>query len=60
MSYSRFPYLDPGSGSFLLQVLIASLLGLGIALRSSWSRIKRIFGGKPKTDDEDESDAPQN
>ena len=58
MDFSRLPYLDPGSGSFILQILIASLLGLGIALRASWSRIKRVFGGKQKADDDEESDGP--
>jgi len=50
-------YLDPGSGSFLLQLLIAGLLGLGLALRASWGRIKRLFGrGKAEEESEDESD----
>jgi hypothetical protein len=51
-------YLDPGSGSFLIQLLIATLLGLGIALRASWGKIKGLFGGKPKAD-EDDDDAIQ-
>jgi hypothetical protein len=52
----KLAYLDPGSGSFLLQLLIAGLLGLGIALRASWSRIKKLFGGKTIKDDDDETD----
>jgi len=56
MLFSRLPYLDPGSGSILLQILIASLLGVGLALRASWGRIRRLFGGKPKTGDEDDAD----
>ena len=48
-------YLDPGSGSFLLQLLIAGLLALGIAFRASWSKIKTLFTRKNKeADDEDE------
>jgi hypothetical protein len=50
-------YLDPGSGSFLLQLLIAGLLGLGIALRSQWGRIKGLFGGKSKPTDEEDEDS---
>ena len=56
MLFSQFPYLDPGSGSFLLQILIASLLGVGLAVRASWSKIKRWFGGKPPTDADSEDD----
>ena len=34
------PYLDPGSGSFLIQLIIASLLGAAFVIRASWSKIK--------------------
>ena len=56
MFFSKLPYLDPGSGSFILQILIASLLGLGLALRASWGKIKRLFGAKTKPDDENVAD----
>jgi hypothetical protein len=52
-----FYYLDPGSGSFLLQILIAAALGIAVTLRASWSKIKGWFGGKPKPDETDEDDA---
>lgn len=57
MHFAPLPYLDPGSGSFLVQLAIAALLGLGIAFRASWSKIKGWFGVKPKpTEDDDESE----
>ena len=37
------PYLDPGSGSFLLQLLIASLAGIVLFIGASWSKLKRLF-----------------
>lgn len=37
-------YLDPGSGSILLQLVIAGLLGAGLFLRASWSKIVKLFG----------------
>ena len=40
-------YLDPGSGSFLIQLIIASLLGAAFVLRSSWSKIKSFFKRTP-------------
>jgi len=51
-------YLDPGSGSILLQIAIAVLLGLGVAIRASWGRIKGWFGikSKPEEDDDDSDD----
>jgi len=49
-------YLDPGSGSFILQLVIAALLGLGVAIRASWGKIRGWFGIKSKTDETDEDD----
>ena len=54
MHFAPLPYLDPGSGSFLIQLLIAALLGLGVAVRAYWSRIRGWFGIKSKTDEDDD------
>jgi hypothetical protein len=54
MLFAPLPYLDPGSGSFLIQLLIAALLGIGVAVRASWSKIKGWFGIKPKTEEDDD------
>jgi hypothetical protein len=59
MHFTTLSYLDPGSGSFLIQMLIAALLGIGIAVRASWSKIKGWFGVKPKADDDDDDDTVQ-
>ena len=56
MQFIPPPYLDPGSGSFIIQILIAAFLGLGVALRASWGRIKEFFGRK-KSEDENADDA---
>jgi len=50
------PYLDPGSGSLLVQILIAVILGLGVALRASWGRIKGVFGKRKSNDEDDRAD----
>jgi len=55
-------YLDPGTGSFLLQLLAAGVLGGLFVLRSSWSKIRNFFlrlMGRPvpvEDEDEDEDD----
>ncbi|MGD0612053.1 MAG: hypothetical protein ABSB41_11100 [Anaerolineales bacterium] len=55
-------YLDPGSGSFLIQLLIAAIAGAGIVIASQWSRIKRMFGKKKtnvsEAEDEDDEQKP--
>ena len=60
MHFIPLPYLDPGSGSFLIQLLIAALLGLAVAVRASWSKIRGWFSIKPKPkadEDDDESES---
>lgn len=54
-----FLYLDPGSGSFLLQLLIAGLAGIGIAIGASWAKVKRLFSKEkeePKPEEETDDD----
>ncbi len=36
-------YLDPGSGSLILQLLIAGIMGAGILVKVFWKRIKGFF-----------------
>lgn len=55
MHFMPHPYLDPGSGSFLIQLAIAAALGLAVAIRASWGKIKGWLGikSKPEEDDDD-------
>lgn len=40
-------YLDPGSGSMLIQLIIGAVLGLSVFIRVFWKNIKNFFtGGK--------------
>lgn len=59
MHFTPLPYLDPGSGSFLLQLVIAAVLGLLVAIRASWSKIKGWFGIKPEPRADDDDDEPK-
>lgn len=45
-------YLDPGSGSYLLQLLLAALFGGLFAIRMSWGRIKAFFRRLAKREDD--------
>jgi hypothetical protein len=55
-------YLDPGSGSLLIQLLIAALAGLAIFFGSNWRKIKRLFkknrdnNGESEEEDKDEDE----
>ncbi|MBK8608826.1 MAG: hypothetical protein IPL84_02435 [Chitinophagaceae bacterium] len=51
-------YIDPGSGSYILQLIIAAVLGISIFFKNFWLSIKAfIFGKKPK--DKEENDATE-
>jgi len=39
-------YLDPGTGSYMVQMLIAGVLGAAFAVKMYWLRIKRFISGK--------------
>jgi len=52
-------YLDPGSGSFLIQLLIAGLVGLGFFVKTKWGKIKAFFNrsaAKPDAEKPDDTD----
>jgi hypothetical protein len=47
-------YLDPGSGSFILQLIVASLLGILFVMRRYWNKIfmflRNLFTREDDTD----------
>jgi len=45
-------YLDPGSGSFILQIVLAALLASLFFMRTYWRKLINKFR-KPSPDDED-------
>ena len=49
-------YMDPGSGSFILQMIIAGLLGVGVTLRIYWQRLRGLFGSGRKREKSDFDD----
>ena len=40
-----FAYLDPGTGSIILQGIIATVAGMLVAGRLYWQRVKLFFAG---------------
>ena len=51
-------YIDPGSGSFILQALIATLAGALVAVNIYWQKIKRFLGLSSDDDEQDQSGNP--
>ena len=40
---NAFAYIDPGSGSIVLQMLVGALVGMGIAIKVYWQQMKNKF-----------------
>ena len=45
-------YIDPGTGSIILQALVASVVGAAIAVKLFWHRILKFLGLRKGTDTE--------
>ena len=44
-----YAYLDPGSGSMLLQLLLGGVTGVVVIVKLYWQRVKSIFHRRDST-----------
>ncbi|MCY4072467.1 MAG: hypothetical protein OXG60_14330 [Chloroflexi bacterium] len=51
-----FAYLDPGSGSLIVQLLVAVVVGILATFRFWKSRLLSLFGIRQETNEEDGDD----
>jgi len=53
-----FAYIDPGTGSYIIQIAIAALVGGLFAVKMFWIRIKTFITSlfKKKTDESEQSE----
>lgn len=51
-------YLDPGTGSLLIQLILAGALGIGLAIKVFWKNITGLFN-KNKQSEVDFDDPTQ-
>ena len=47
-------YIDPGTGSIIIQMIIGGLVGVGIAVKVFWFRIKSALSPGFKKNNSDE------
>ena len=45
-------YIDPGTGSYVLQMAIAGALGASYAVKHYWGRLTSLFSRKPRSTDD--------
>lgn len=55
LSQPAHAYIDPGSGSYIVYILVAALGTIGLTIATFWSRVKLFFykltKNKAKTDE---------
>lgn len=53
-------YLDPGTGSMMLQVILGGVAAASVAIKLYWHNLMAVFGIRKKpADDEDQDGAGQ-
>jgi hypothetical protein len=61
-SAPAYAYLDPGTGSILVQGLLAALAAASAAVAAFWSQIRRFLAGRrspePPVDDTERDSTP--
>jgi hypothetical protein len=50
-----FAYLDPGTGSMLLQVILGGVAAIAVAIKLFWYKIRAAVGLGKKSNAEDET-----
>ena len=50
---AAFAYLDPGSGSMLLQLVLGGLAGLAVIAKLYWHRLLALLGMHPQQEESD-------
>jgi len=48
-------YLDPGTGSMLLQVILGGIAAVGVAIKLYWHKLRAAFGMARKEVSEDDT-----
>jgi hypothetical protein len=49
-------YIDPGNTSYVVQVIIGLVLGIGFYFKSIWWRLKSLFSRKKSADEKKDED----
>lgn len=56
-SQSAWAYLDPGTGSMIIQGIVAGVTGVAVVVRLYWAKVKSYFAGESPYEPNAEADA---
>jgi hypothetical protein len=57
LSTPAYAYLDPGTGSMIVQGVVAALAVASAAVAAFWTRVRRLFSGGSRPADPEHRDA---
>lgn len=52
---TAYAYIDPGSGSALISIIVGAFVGIGLAIKTFWYKITGIFTGKKPSEENNNS-----
>lgn len=55
LSINAEAYLDPGTGSMMLQVILGGIAAIGVALKLYWHKLRVFLGAGRKEDAKDDT-----
>jgi len=55
MTSNAYAYIDPGSGSMILQLILGGIAGLVVIIKLYWGRFLTMLGIREKTDESEDS-----
>ena len=58
MLHPNLAYVDPGTGSMVVQVIVGGVAAAGVAAKMYWRRIKGVLGLR-RREDEDQTQHPE-
>ena len=56
LTENAYAYLDFGTGSYILQILAASFVGIAVVMRNHLEWVKNLFRRKKRETDEDDTE----
>ena len=54
ISVNAAAYLDPGTGSMMLQVILGGIAAVGVAIKLYWHKLRAALGLRKKEETEDD------
>ncbi len=50
-----YAYLDPGTGSLIIQSIIGAVAAVGVTMKLYWHKIKLLFSGKQSSESQEDT-----